>query len=210
QKSFQPKDPPRGGGSPPAGGEGDFKGRLRRNDTHQSRTDPEARLYRKGNSQEARLSYIGNVLIENRSGLAVGGQVAIASGFAEREAALQLLGPPRHGGRRRRRRITLACDKAYDSADFVSELRRRQITPHVCQNTTNRRSAIDRRTTRHPGYAQSQAARRRQERVNGWLKTVGLQRKARHRGKARVGWIFTFALAVYDLVRMRTLLPSAA
>ncbi len=112
--------------------------------------------------------------------------------------------------KRRRRRITLACDKAYDSADFVSELRRRGVTPHICQNTSNRRSAIDGRTTRHLGYAMSQAARRRQERVNGWLKTVGLQRKARHRGRSRVGWLFTFALAVYDLVRMRRLVGSAA
>ncbi len=208
QKSFQPKDPK--GPPPSGGGAGDFKGQRRRNDTHASRTDPDARLYRKGNSQEARLAYIGNVLIENRSGLAVGGEVAIAGGSAEREAALRLLGPPRRGAERRRRRLTLACDKAYDTADFVSALRARGITPHVHQNTTNRRSAIDRRTTRHPGYAQSQAARRRQERVNGWLKTVGLQRKARHRGKPRVGWIFILALAVYNLVRMRRLVGSAA
>ncbi len=211
QKSFQPKDRTGRQGPPPSGGgEGDFRGQRRRNDTHASRTDPDARLYRKGNAQEARLSYIGNVLIENRSGLAVGAEVAIASGSAERDAALRLLGPPTTGARRRRRRLTLACDKAYDTADFVSALRARGVTPHVHQNTSNRRSAIDRRTTRHPGYAKSQAARRRQERVNGWLKTVGLQRKARHRGKPRVGWLFVLALAVYDLVRLRTLQGSAA
>lgn len=211
QKSFQPKGRTGRRGTPRSGGgAGDFKGERRRNHTHASRTDPEARLFRKGDGQEAKLSYIGNVLVENRCGLAVAGTLAIASGSAEREAALLLLGPPPRGARRRRRRMTLACDKAYDTKDFVRELRARGVTPHVCQNTTARRSAIDRRTTRHPGYAQSQAARRRQERVNGWLKTVGLQRKARHRGKARVGWLFTLALAVYDLVRLRTLLPSGA
>ncbi len=206
QKSFRPRD---GSGGAP-GSTGDFKGERRSNATHQSTTDPEARLYKKAPGQEAKLAYLGHVLIENRSGLAVGGEVSLAGGTAERESALLLLGPPKRGTRRRRRAITLGCDKAYDTADFVGALRERAITPHVCQNTTNRRSAIDGRTTRHPGYAMSQAARRRGERVNGWLKTVGLQRKARHRGKPRVGWIFVLALAVYDLVRMRTLLGSAA
>ena len=200
QKSFQPKD--RSGGSAP-GGTGDFKGTPRRNDTHQSTTDPDARLYRKSNGQGAELSYFGHVLSENRNGLAVGGTVTTATGTAEREAALALLGPPRGT------RITLGCDKAYDTSDFVAALRARGITPHVCQHTTKRRSAIDGRTTRHPGYAQSQAARRRGERVHGWTKTVGLQRQTHQRGTARVGWVFTLALAVYDLVRMRSLLASS-
>jgi len=173
-------------------------------------TDPEARLYKKAPGQEARLAYLGHVLMENRSGLAVGGTLTLATGKAEREAALALVRPRRPGKRRRRKRITLGCDKAYDTADFVRTLREHGVTPHVCQNTTNRRSAIDCRTTRHVGYAMSQSARRRGERINGWLKTVGLQRKARHRGKDRVGWIFILALAVYDLVRLRTLLAQAA
>ncbi len=208
QKSFRPRDGSGEGAAP--GAPGDFKGQRRSNDTHRSTTDQDARLYRKGSGQEARLAYLGHVLIENRSGLAVGGKVSLANGTAERETALALLGPPHAGRRRRRRRITLGCDKAYDTSDFVCALRERGITPHVCQNTTNRRSAVDGRTTRHPGYAMSQAARRRGERVNGWLKTIGLQRKARHRGKPRVGWIFVLALAVYDLVRLRSLLENAA
>jgi transposase len=210
QKSFRPTDAEGGsGGGPASGSEGDFKGQRRANATHRSTTDADARLYRKGPGQEAKLAYIGNVLIENRCGLAVGGTVAIASGTAERDAALLLLGPPRKG-QRRRRRITLACDKAYDTAAFVAACRARGVTPHVCQNTSRRRSAVDGRTTRHVGYAMSQNARRRQERVNGWLKTVGLQRKARHKGRPRVDWIFVLALAVYDLVRLRSLLGSAA
>lgn len=203
QKSFRPKD----GSGGAAGGSGDFKGQRRRNDTHQSSTDGDARLYRKGPGQEARLCYQGHVLTENRNGLAVGGSLTVASGTAEREAALGMLDPP---GGQRRRRITLAADKAYDAAGFVRALRERGVTPHICQNTTNRRSAIDARTTRHPGYAKSQHARRRGERVHGWTKTIGLQRKTHHRGRKRVGWVFIFALAVYDLVRMRTLIPGTA
>ncbi|MBU6423994.1 MAG: IS5 family transposase [Chloroflexota bacterium] len=204
-KSFRPIDErtDKGGGS--AGGKpgapGDFKGARRSNTTHRSTTDPDARLYRKGPMQEAKLAYTGHVLTENRCGLAVDGGATKASGTAERDAALALAeGVPRGS--------TLGADKAYDTAAFVSELRERGITPHVCQNTTKRRSAIDGRTTRHVGYAMSQAARRRGERVNGWLKTIALLRKVRHRGEARVDWVFTFALAVYDLVRLRTLLAE--
>lgn len=207
QKSFRPTDEPAGG--PPPGVPGDFKGTRRRNTTHESTTDADARLYRKGGGQEAKLSYIANVLTDSRCGLAVGGAVAIASGSAEREAALALLGPPPRGTHRRRRR-TLGADRAYDSADFVAALRRRGITPHVCQNTTGRRSAIDGRTTRHVGYAMSQNARRIGEGVNGWLKNIALQRKTHHRGQPRVDWMFVFALAVFDLVRLRTLLGSVA
>lgn len=198
QKSFRPTD----GKGPKGGAPGDFKGQRRSNETHRSTTDEDARLYRKGSGQEARLSYLGHVLIENRCGLAVGGEVTLATGDAERIAALALAEEVPCGA-------TLGCDKAYDTAAFVAALRERGITPHVAQNTSGRRSAIDRRTTRHPGYAQSQAARRRGERVHGWIKTIPLLRKVRHRGRDRVGWIFAFALAVYDLVRLRSLVPSA-
>ncbi|MGH2783308.1 MAG: IS5 family transposase, partial [Thermoleophilaceae bacterium] len=190
QKSFRPKDDAGGkdGGAP--GAPGDFKGQRRRNDTHQSTTDGDARLYRKGPGQEAKLAYIGNVLVENRSGLAVGGRVAIAGGTAERDAALLILGPPGKG-RRRRRRMTLGADKAYDTGGFVAGCRLRGVTPHVCQNTTGRRSAVDGRTTRHVGYAMSQNARRINEGVHGWVKNVALQRKTHQRGRPRVDWIFT-------------------
>ncbi|MDE3097688.1 MAG: IS5 family transposase [Chloroflexota bacterium] len=208
QGSFRPQGEKTRAGA--AGSEGDFKGARRRNDTHQSTTDPDARLYRKGPGHEARMAYVGNVLLEHRSGLAVGGCVEIASGTAERDAALRLLGPPPKGKHRRRRRRTLGADKAYDSADFVAACRARGVTPHVCQNTTRRRSAVDGRTTRHPGYAVSQNARRIGEGVNGWLKSTGLQRQTHLRGRARVDWLFTFALAVYDLVRLRRLLGGAA
>ncbi len=204
QASFKPKDEPHGKGGAP-GGAGDFRGQRRRNDTHQSTTDPDARLYRKGGGQEARLCYLGHVLSENRHGLAVGGTITRAGGTAEREAALALIKQvPRAA------HVTLGCDKAYDTADFVADARAAGVTPHVSQNTTNRRSAIDGRTTRHRGYEVSAFKRRLAEGVWGWLKTVGLLRKTRHRGTKRVGWVFTFTLAVYDLVRMRTLLAVRA
>ena len=201
QKSFRRKDGPGG----PAGGAGDFKGQQRRNDTHQSTTDPEARLYRKGHSQEARLCYLGHVLMENRSGLAVAGTLTEANGYAERDAALALLGETRV---LRREHATLGADRAYDTADFVRAVRALGLTPHVAQNTTNRRSAIDGRTTRHAGYQASGFARRRIERIFGWTKTIGLLRKTRHRGRRRVGWMFTLGLAAHNLVRMRTLMPA--
>lgn len=208
QASFRPKDEERGPGGPGTarpGSPGDFKGERRRNDTHRSTTDPDARLYRKGGGQEAKLCYLGHVLSENRHGLAVGGALTLASGTAEREAALSLIeAVPRAA------RATLGADKAYDTADFVADLRETGVTPHVSQNTTNRRSAIDDRTTRHPGYEISQGKRRLGEGIFGWMKTVGLLRKTRHRGKPRVGWVFTFTLAVYDLVRMRKLIAVTA
>ena len=182
-----------------------FRGEPRRNDTHQSTTDPDARLYRKGNAQEAKLSYLGHVLMENRSGLAVAGSLTSANGFAEREAALALLRDTRG---MRGAHATLGADRAYDTADFVHDVRAAGLTPHVAQNTRNRRSAIDGRTTRHPGYRHSGFARRRIERIFGWLKTIGLLRKARHRGRRRVGWLFTLGLAAQNLVRMRTLLAT--
>ncbi len=205
QQSFKPKDAANGKDRTPptpTGGAGDFKGQRRSNDTHRSTTDPEARLYRKGNGQEARLCYLGHVLSENRHGLAVGGILTEAGGTAEREAALSLITKlPRAA------HVTLGADKAYDTADFVARARAAGVTPHVSQNTTNRRSAIDGRTTRHPGYDVSAFKRRLAEGVFGWTKTVGLLRKTRHRGTKRVGWVFAFTLAVYDLVRMRKLIP---
>lgn len=201
QKSFRPKDE----GPGPSGAGADFKGQQRRNDTHASTTDPDARLYRKGNGQEARLCYVGHVVIENRSGLAVGGTLTGATGTAEREAALVLAqAVPRAS------RASLGADKAYDTREFVAALRARGITPHVAQHTTKRRSAIDGRTTRHPGYAMSIGARRSIERVFGWGKTTGPWRKTHFRGRDRVGMGFLFGLAVYDLVRLRTLLADQA
>ena len=200
QQSFTPKDPAKEKDRT-RGRAGDFKGQRRSNETHRSTTDPDARLYRKGGGQEAKLCYLGHLLSENRHGLAVGGILTQASGTAEREAALALIKQvPRAA------HVTLGCDKAYDTADFVARARERGVTPHVSQNTTNRRSAIDGRTTRHPGYEVSAFKRRLAEGVWGWLKTVGLLRKTRHRGTPRVGWVFTFTLAVYDLVRMRKLI----
>ncbi|HAF10792.1 MAG TPA: IS5 family transposase [Chloroflexi bacterium] len=204
QQSFTPKDAPTGKDGTP-GGAGDFKGQRRSNETHQSTTDPDARLYRKGSGQEAKLCYLGHVLLENRHGLAVGGILTQAGGTAEREAALALITQvPRAA------HVTLGCDKAYDSADFVAHARAAGVTPHVSQNTTHRRSAIDGRTTRHRGYEVSAFKRRLAEGVWGWCKTVGLLRKTRHRGTPRVGWVFTFTLAVYDLVRMRKLIAVTA
>jgi transposase len=175
-----------------------FHGERRWNATHVSTTDPEARLMRKGRGREAKLSDHGHVLMENRHGLAVGARVTLATGEAEREAAGTLV-------RRLRPGATLGADKGYDARDFVAELRARGVTPHIAQHTAHRRSAIDGRTTRHPGYAVSQQKRKLVEEIFGWLKTIALRRKTRHRGVRRVGWMFTFAAAVYNLVRIRNL-----
>jgi IS5 family transposase len=153
---------------------------------------------RKGRGREAKLSYHGPVLVENRHGLAVGARVTLATGTAEREAAVAMAGRLRPG-------VTLGADKDYDARDFVAELRAEGVTPHVAQNIAHRRSAIDGRTTRHPGYAVSQQKRKLVEEIFGWLKTIALLRKTRHRGVRRVGWMFTFAAAVYNLVRIRNL-----
>jgi len=176
----------------------DFHGERRSNATHGSTTDPEARLMRKGRGREAKLSDHGHVLMENRHGLAVGARVTLATGVAEREAAGTLV-------RRLRPGATLGADKGYDTRDFIAALRARGIPPHVAQHTTHRRSAIDGRTTRHAGYAVSQQKRKLVEEIFGWLKTIALLRKTRHRGVRRVGWMFTFAAAVYNLVRIRNL-----
>src|SRR5437773_1126404 len=177
-----------------------FHGETRTNATHASTTDPDARLFRKGDAHEAKLYYTGHVLMENRHGLAVDGCVTPASGHAERAAALELVGTQdREGG------VTLGADKSYDTRDFVQAVRLLGVTPHVAQNTSKRASAIDGRTTRHRGYRVSQRRRKRVEEIFGWLKTVGLMRKTRHRGTRRVDWMFTFTLAVYNLVRIRNL-----
>lgn len=164
-----------------------------------STTDPEARLMRR-KSKESKLSYQGHVLTENRHGLVVDARLTLADGHAEREAALEMLGDLPAG-----RRLTLGADRGYDTRDFVEGCRALDVTPHVAQNTTNRRSRIDARTTRHAGYAQSQKRRKRVEEVFGWMKTVGLLRKTHHRGRRKVDWIFTFTSAAYNLVRMRNL-----
>jgi len=204
-KSFRPKD---GSGKPPGpgrNGERDFHGETRSNDTHASTTDPEARLIRKGPGQAAKLAYMGHVLMENRNGLAVDVRLTHATGTAEREAALAMIGD-RPGSRRK----TLAADKAYDAAGFVAALRRRSVSPHLAQNTSGRRSAIDGRTTRHAGYAVSQRLRKRIEEIFGWSKASAGLRKTRHRGLARVGWMFTLTVGAYNLVRLPKLLASPA
>jgi transposase len=205
-KSFQRKDeedptPPDDPGNPTV----NFRGEARRNATHESTTDPQARLYRKGPGREAKLCYMGHVLMENRHGLVVDAQVTQATGTAEREAALQMV-----ERRPRAHRVTVGADKAYDTHNFVGALRHLESTPHVAQNTNGRGSAIDARTTRHPGYAISQWKRKRVEEVFGWLKTIGLLHKARHRGEDRVNWMFVFATAVYNLVRIRKVVEAAA
>ena len=179
-----------------------FRGQRRLNDTHASTTDPEARLMRKG-GKESKLSYLGHVLMENRHGLVTDARLTQADGHAERAAALEMLGALPAGPR-----ITLGADRGYDTQDFVEGCRELAVTPHVAQNTTVRRSRIDARTTRHSGYAESQRKRKRVEEIFGWMKTVGLMRKTRHRGQPKVGWVFTFTAAAYNLVRMRNLLAA--
>lgn len=198
-KSFQPKD------GPPPADPGQYQGQKRSNQTHQSTTDPDAKLFRKGKGKEAKLSYMGHVVMENRNGLVVGARVTQATGTGERDAALQMLAelPGNH-------RITLGADKGYDTRDFIAGLRELKATPHVAQNTTNRRSAIDGRTVNQPGYTVSQKKRKQVEAIFGWMKTVGTLGKLRHRGKARVGWVFGFTAAAYNLVRMSNLEEECA
>ena len=208
-KSFKPKD---GTGpdatEPPQGRnpEVNFRGQKRSNETHASTTDPDARLYRKGTGKEAKLCFLGHALMENRSGLVVGACLTRADGHAERVAALALIEPYSD----RPRAITLGADKAYDTQDFVHELRAMKVTPHVAQNTSRRRSAIDGRTTRHAGYAVSQRIRKRIEEAFGWIKTVAGQAKTRFRGVERVELAFTFAAAAYNLVRLPKLLAESS
>jgi transposase len=181
-----------------------FHGQKRSNATHVSATDAEARLYRKGPGKEARLSFLGHTLMENRNGLIVEASVTTASGYAEREAALAMIERHRPG----RRRLTLGADKAYDAAAFVRDLRALNVTPHIAQNDTSRRSAIDGRTSRHPGYAVSQQKRKRIEEPFGWGKTIGGLARPMLRGAARLGFKFTLTMAAYDLIRLPKLLAA--
>jgi transposase len=205
-KSFKSRD---GSDGPPPGGgrnsEANFHGRKRSNQTHASTTDPDAKLYRKGPGKEAKLCFMGHGLMENRFGLLVDTCLTPADGHAERIAALAMIEPRAD----RAQPITLGADKAYDAEDFVNELRSMRVTPHVAQNTTNRRSAIDGRTTRHGGYTVSQRIRKRIEEAFGWIKTVAGQQKTKFRGVDRVGWAFSFAAAAYNLVRLPRLLAEA-
>ncbi len=203
-KSFRRKDcqdpPP----SPGRNGERDFHNDKPGNQTHASTTDPDARLYRKGRGKEAKLSFIGHLLMENRSGLIVDARLTQATGTAEIEAALAMLRDRAGGGR-----ITVGTDKAYDTSGFVSAARAMKVTPHVAQNVNAQRgSNIDNRTTRHPGYGISQVIRKRIEEANGWLKTVAGMDRAPFRGTPRMGWMFTFRSAAYNLVRLPRLLAA--
>jgi transposase len=205
QKSFQRKDRPAPPSDDPGNPTVNFHGEKRSNDTHESTTDAEARLARKSNSHESKLAYCGNVMVENRNGLVVDTELLQCNGTAERDAALLMV--ERVEGTER---VTVAGDKGYDTREFVKELRGMNVTPHVAQNLNRSGgSAIDGRTTRHPGYKVSQQKRKRVEEVFGWLKTVGMLRKTRHRGVFKVGWVFTFAATAYNLVRMRNLLSPA-
>jgi transposase len=210
-KSFRPKD---GSGNPPTGGrdgERDFKKEARSNETHESTTDPDARLHRKGHGQESKLCYMGHVLMENRNGLAVLGEVTRASGTAERDAALDLVDRRRAG-----RRITVGADKAYDVVDFVQALRERDVTPHIAidghvtKTGKVRKTAVDRRITQHRGYAISQCCRKRIEEIFGWTKTTGGLAQLKVRGLAKAKAAFTFGLAAYNLVRLPRLLEAPA
>ena len=205
QKSFKRKDGSDGPSGPGRNSDADFSRQKRSNDTHASTTDPDARLMRKG-GEGAKLVHHGHVLSENRNGLVVATEVTRATGKAEPEAAVRLL--ERRGTRRAG---TVGADKAYDQYAFAQKVRELGITPHVAEVITKHRgSVIDRRTTRHPGYALSQRKRKRVEEVFGWMKTVALQRKTRFKGLEKVGWMFTFAAAAYNLVRMRSLLFAKA
>jgi transposase len=210
-KSFRPKD---GSGEPPGpgrNGERNFHKEKRSNETHGSTTDPDARLYRKSDGRESRLCFIGHVLMENRNGLAVDATLTHATGKAEREATLTML-----DRRSNRRRITLAADKAYDVEAFIGDLRTRDVTPHIAVNGAVskcghvRKTAIDARTTRHPGYAISQRCRKRIEEVFGWIKAQAGYAKVKVRGRSKVDAVFTFAVAAYNLVRIPKILATGA
>lgn len=208
QKSFKPR-----AGTPPPPTDADagnptvnFRGQKRTNDTHASTTDPDARLFKKAKGQEAKLGFLGHVLMENRHGLVVETRLTKATGTAEREASLEMVEAKR---KQKRGRFSLGGDKHYDTREHVAALRELNVTPHVAQNTARPGgSAIDQRTARHAGYAASQTQRKRVEEIFGWFKTVALMRKTRFRGLERVGWMFTWTAAAYNLVRMRKLLGA--
>jgi len=208
-KSFQKKD---GSDDDREGGGGgrnrhvDFRGEARKNDTHESTTDPDARMYTKGHHQGAKLSYLGHIVIENRNGLVMAAEVTFADGnHREREAAARLMADTP-----RRAQATVGADKAFDTAGFAAAMREQGVTPHVAQNTTNRRSAIDGRTTRHGGYGASQIVRKLVEHPFGWLKSAAGLWQVKCRGRDRVDLTFTFGMAVYNLVRLRNLLWAPA
>jgi transposase len=207
QKSFRRRDTPPDVPDDPGNPTVNFRGEERKNDTHQSTTDPDARLYKKSTGSEARLVYLGHLLTENRHGLIVDALATTATGTAERDAALTMLADLPDGGRK-----TIGGDKNYDTRDFVRDTRELRVTPHVAQypDTLRRSSAIDGRTTRHAGYEISQRKRKLVEQAFGWMKTVGLLRKLHHRGTPMVNWVFTFHAAAYNLVRLRTLLARPA
>jgi transposase len=202
-KSFVPKD----GSNPPASGRGrnaerDFHGEKRKNDTHCSTTDPDARLFRKGAGKEAKLCHMGHLMMENRNALIVDAQLTEANGTAERTTALEMIDDNARPG------STVGGDKNYDTSDFVAGCRKRGCTPHVSQNNTNRRSAIDARTTRHAGHRISTIKRKQIEEAFGWIKTVGGLRKTRHRGRSLVEWFFVLTATAYNLVRIPKLLAA--
>jgi len=204
QKSFRRKDgTDRAKDDDPGNPTVNFHGERRCNDTHGSTTDPEARLYRKSNGTEAKLCYAAHVLMDNRHGLAVATRLTEANSHAERDAALDMVARAR-----RKSRITVGGDKGYNVRGFVEGLRALDATPHVAQKKAY--NAVDARTTRHSGYAVSQRKRKRIEEIYGWLKTVANLRKTRHRGKRRVGWMLTFAVAAYNLIRIRNLAEAIA
>jgi transposase len=205
-KSFRRKDGIEDDPSGPGrNAERDFRGDTRSNETHASITDPDARLYRKSSGQPSRLCYMGHLLIENRQGLIVDVRTTHATGRAEREAAEAMITVAARG-----RRVTVGSDKAYDAAEHVANLRAIGVTPHVAQNLSSRRSAIDGRTTRHPGYAISQRIRKRIEEPFGWIKAAAGLRKTRHRGLGRVGWIVTLTVAASNLIRLPKLLEATS
>ncbi|QHO75450.1 IS5/IS1182 family transposase [Bradyrhizobium sp. CCBAU 051011] len=207
-KSFVPKDgdgrPPAAKGSGGRNAERDFHGEKRKNDTHSSNTDPDARLFRKGAGKEAKLCHMGHLMTENRNGLIVDARLTEANGTAERTTALDMIEDNAKPG------STVGGDKNYDTADFVAGCRERGCTPHVSQNNANRRSAIDARTTRHPGYRISTIKRKRIEEPFGWIKTVGGLRKTRHRGRGLVEWFFVLTATAYNLVRIPKILATTA
>lgn len=194
-KSFVPKDRP-GQDPPDDGNQGvDFHGEKRTNDTHQSTTDPDSRLYRKSPGKEARLSFMGHALMENRHGFIVSGQLTVASGKAEEETAIALI---KKISRPRAKKISIGGDKGYDTYTFVKAARTLNVVPHVAAKL--KRGCVDQRTTRHQTYQVSQRKRKLIEQAFGWIKTTGLMRRTRHRGLARAGWSFQFSLAVFNLL----------
>lgn len=210
QKSFQKKDAPsegRSGGDDPGNPTVNFHGEVRTNQTHQSTTDPEARLYRKSPGKESKLSFMGHVVIDNRHGLVVRTHYTQANGTAEREAAVEMVKTLRR--KRRRGRITVGADKSYDARGFIGRLKRLRVTPHVAQKEARGSGMLDARTTRHVSYQISQRKRKLVEEIFGWVKTIGLMRKTRFKGTRRGGWIFTLTTALYNLIRIRNLTAAS-